>query len=116
MAVRIPGLTPPEGATVAIHIELTARANITPFVARQKATEFVVRDISSQLRGAAPDLHISDRLRWSVPIELTFPDRGVVGCVGELLVDATTGEVVADAATVQRIADHAEQLARRAVV
>jgi hypothetical protein len=113
MAVLLPGVTPPQGATLAIRIELTAQANITPFVAQQKVTQFVALEISSQLRGSTPDLHVGARLCWSVPVELTSPTRGVVGRVGEILVDAATGEVLADADTVRRVADHAERLAQR---
>ena len=100
-------------ATVAVRIEVTAPVNISPFVARQKVTRFVVQEISSQLRGDWPDLNVGERLCWSVPVVLTSPTRGVVGRVGEILVDAATGELLADAETEQRIAEHAE---RRAVV
>src|SRR5438874_12139962 len=103
----------PLGATVAIRIEMTAQANITPFVAQQQVNRLVITEISSQLRGAAPDLHVGERLCWSVPVELTSPARGVVGRVGEVLVDITTGEVLADAETVRRLADEAERLAQR---
>lgn len=113
MSVTISGLTVPAGATVSVRIELTAQANVTAFVARQTVTRFVVSEISSQLRGEAPDLHVGDRLCWSVPVVLTSPRRGVVGRVGELLVDAATGELLADTETVGRIADHAERLAQR---
>jgi hypothetical protein len=113
MNVHLPGLPLPQGATVAIRVEVAAQVNVTAFVARQQVTEFVVLEISSQLRGEEPDLHVGDRLCWSVPVVLTSPSRGVVGRVGEILVDATTGEVLADADAVQRIADHAERLAQR---
>jgi hypothetical protein len=114
MAVKVPGLDFPAGATVDIRIEMTAQANITAFVARQKVTQFVVTQISSQLCGEAPDLHVGERLCWSVPVVLTSPARGVLGRVGEILVDATTGEVLADAEAVQRITEDAERLAQRA--
>src|SRR5262249_28305048 len=113
MSVNLPGAAMPPGATVAIRIEMTAQANITPFVARQKVTHFVTTEISSQLRGDTPDLNVGERLCWSVPVVLTSPARGVVGRVGEILVDATTGEVLADADTVQRIAENADRLAQR---
>jgi hypothetical protein len=113
MAVTFQGLSPPEGATVAIRIDVTAPVNITPFVARQKVTGFVIREISSQLRGHSPDLNVGERLCWSVPVVLTSPARGLVGRVGEILVDATTGELLTDGETVERIAEHAERLAQR---
>jgi hypothetical protein len=113
MAATFQGLSPPEGAKVTIRIDVTAQVNITPFVARQKATGFVVREISSQLRGDPPDLNVGERLYWSVLVVLTSPARGLVGRVGEILVDATTGELLTDADTVERIAENAERLAQR---
>ena len=73
MPVHLPGVTVPQGATVAIRIELTAQVNITPFVARQKVTRFVVMEISTQLLGDAPELIVGERLCWSVPVLLTSP-------------------------------------------
>jgi hypothetical protein len=114
MAATFQGLTPPQGANVAIRIEVNAPINISPFVARQKVSQFVVQEISSQLRGDPPDLNVGERLCWSVPVVLTSPSHGIVGRVGEILVDATTGELLADADTVQRIAEYADRLAQRA--
>ena len=113
MTVNLQGTALPAGATVAIHIDITAQANITPFVARQKVTQLVVTEISSQLRGETPDLNVGERLCWSVPVVLTSPARGVVGRVGEVLVDAVTGEVLADTENLRRIGDNAERLAQR---
>src|SRR5438477_12131843 len=114
MTVLLPGVTPPQGATVAIRIELTAQANITPFVARQKVTGFVILEISDRMRGDQPELVVGDRLCWSVPVVLTSPTRGVVGKVGEILVDATTGELLVEKNTAQRMKDDGDRLAERA--
>jgi hypothetical protein len=113
MTVHLPGLTPPQGASVAIRIELTAQVNITPFVARQKVTGFVILEIGDRMRGDQPELVVGDRLCWSVPVVLTSPSRGVVGKVGEILVDATTGELLVEKDTVQRMSDDADRLAER---
>ena len=113
MTVSIQGMHVPEGAKLDINISLSAQANITAFVARQKVTQFAMREISNQLRGDTPDLLVGDRLCWSVPVVLTSPAKGTIGRVGEIRVDAGTGEILADAATVQGIADHAERLAQR---
>jgi hypothetical protein len=112
-SATVQGLSPPQGATVTIHIDITAPGNISPSVARQKVTQFVVEHISSQLRGEPPDLNVGARLFWSVPVVLTSPARGVIGRVGEILVAAATGEVLADAEIVRRLADNAERLAER---
>ena len=113
MTVHLPGVTPPQGATVAIRIELTAQANITPFVARQKVTGFVILEISDRMCGGQPELVVGDRLCWSVPVVLSSPTRGVIGKVGEILVDATTGELLVERDTVQRMSDDADRLAER---
>lgn len=116
MAVKVQGPAPPLGATVDIQIAMTAQANITAFVARQKVTQFVVTHVSSQLRAGPPDLHVGERLCWSVPVDLTSPARGELGKVGELLVDAATGEILAEAGAVERMREDAEHLARRAAL
>jgi hypothetical protein len=113
MPAHLPGLTPPQGATVSIRIELTAQVNITPFVARQQVTGFVKLEIGDQLRGEQPELVVGDRLCWLVPVVLTSPNRGMVGKVGEILVDATTGELLVDKDTIQRMSDDADRLAQR---
>ena len=113
MTVQLPGVTPPQGAIVAIRIELTAQANITPFVARQKVTGFVILEISDRMCGGQPELVVGDRLCWSVPVVLSSPTRGVIGKVGEILVDATTGELLVEKDTVQRMSDDADRLAER---
>ncbi len=113
MTIHLPGVTPPQGATLAIRIELTAQVNITPFVARQKVTGFVILEISDRMRGEQPELVVGDRLCWAVPVVLTSPSRGVVGKVGEILVDATTGELLVERDAVQRMSDDADRLAER---
>jgi hypothetical protein len=105
MEVKIPGVPAPAGATVTIRVEVTAPLNITPFVARQTVNAFVVAQISSQLRSDLPDLVVGEGLRWSVPVVLTSPARGVVGKVGDVLVDATTGELLVDEEAVRRMTD-----------
>ena len=113
MSVRIPGMQVPEAAKLDINISLSAQANITAFVARQKVSQFVIQEISNQLRADTPDLTVGNRLCWSVPVVLTSPSKGIVGRVGKIQVDATTGEILVDAATVHEFAEHAERLAER---
>src|SRR5712692_4013718 len=113
MAVELQGTSLPQGATVAIRVEITAQVNITAFVARQKVTRFVVTEVSTQLLGDTPQLSVGERLCWSVPVVLTSPARGVVGKVGEISVDATTGELLVEQDTAQRMSDDADRLAER---
>lgn len=111
MPANISGVEIPAGAAVDIHIHISASVNITPFVARQKVTSFVITEISTQLLADTPELRVAEPLCWSVPVMLTSPGRGVVGKVGEILVDANTGELLVDARLVQRMTDDARRLA-----
>ncbi|MBI1915463.1 MAG: hypothetical protein HYS12_12110 [Planctomycetes bacterium] len=111
MTAKFQGVQVPAGATVDIHIHVTAPVNITPFVARQKVNAFVKMEMSTQLRGEQPDLIVGERLCWSVPIVLGFPDRGIVGKVGEIQVDATTGELLIDEQSIRRMTEDARRLA-----
>jgi hypothetical protein len=116
MTVNLKGMELPEGVQVGVHIDVTAQANITAFVARQKVTQLVITEISSQLRGGVPDLNVGERLSWSVPVELTSPARGIVGRVGEIRVDASTGELLTDKDSLHGIADHARRLVERSAL
>jgi hypothetical protein len=113
MNAKIPGIQVPQGATVDIHIHVTAPVNITPFVARQKVNAFVLMEISTQCLADTPELIVGERLCWSVPVMLTSPARGVIGKVGDILVDATTGELLVEEETVPRMTEDARRLAER---
>jgi hypothetical protein len=112
MMAKIPGVQLPSGATVDFHVQVTASVKITPFAARQRVNVFVKMEVSSQCRSEEPELIIAERLCWSVPVSLTFPDRGSVGKVGEILVDARTGELLVDEDTVRKITENAVRFAR----
>jgi len=49
-----------------------------------------------------------------VPVLLTSPERGVVGQVGVVNVDAQTGDVLTDSQLSQELIERAHQLARSA--
>jgi hypothetical protein len=113
MPVPMPGISPPQGANLAIDIHQTAQANISAFVAGQKVTRFVVTEISTQLLADTPELVVGERTCWSVPVILTSPSRGLMGKVGDILVDVTTGELLVDDENVRRITENARRLAER---
>lgn len=100
-------------------VDLAQRANapctpeppITAFHALQLANVVVKMEVSSQMGGRDPVLVNRERQCWSVPVWFTSPDRGYVGQVGSILVDAQTGEVLADAEILQEIAANAKRLA-----
>ena len=79
MNAKLSGVQLPAGATVDIHIHVTAPLNITPFVAQQKVNVFTLMEISSQLLADTPELSVGERLCWSVPVLLTSRPGGSSG-------------------------------------
>jgi hypothetical protein len=116
MITHLPGLPLPTESTVEITIRVTQALNITSFSARQRVTQHVMRELSTQLGGDAPELTVGERIYWSVPVVFSLPGKGVLGRVGALRVDATTGELLTDPHTEEEILHHAERLAQRATL
>lgn len=72
---------------------------------------FVADEISYLLRAGEPDLVVSKRLYWRVPVQLASPDRGIVGAVGTIDVDFETGQIVVTPKGLAQIAAQARRLA-----
>ena len=114
MNTHLHGTSLPTDSVLDINIRVTQPLNVTAFCAQQRATQYVMQELSTQLGGGAPDLTVGERVYWSVPIVFTLPGKGVLGQVGTLRVDAGTSELLTDPQTDQEILRHAEQLAQRA--
>ena len=112
MITHLPGMPLPTESTLDVNIRVTQPLNITSFTARQKVTQHVMQELSTQLGGDTPELVVGERVYWSVPVVLTLPGKGVVGRVGTLRVDAGTGELLTDPQTEREMIHHAEQLAQ----
>src|SRR5215475_2175753 len=113
MITHLPGMHLPTESTLDISIRVTQPLNVTSFSARQRVTQYVMQEISTQLGGDTPELTIGERVYWSVPVVFTLPGKGVLGRVGTLRVDAATGELLTDPQTEQEMLRHAEHLAQR---
>jgi hypothetical protein len=85
---HLPNLPLPTESTLDINIRVTQPLNITSFSARQRVTQYVMPELSTQLGGDTPELTVGERVYWSVPVVFTLPGRGVLGRVGTLRVDA----------------------------
>jgi hypothetical protein len=85
---------------------------ISAFVARQKVNVLMLERVSNLLLADEPRLvqRPDGHWVWQVPVDLTFPSRGRVGCVGELEVDARYGEVRYSDASLAQIDDNARRL------
>src|SRR5215467_7275654 len=116
MNTHLPGMSLPTESMLDINIHVTQPLNVTSFSARQKVTQYVMQELSTQLGGDIPDLTVGERVYWSVPVVFTLPGKGLLGRVGTLRVDAGTGELLTDPRTEQEMMDHAEQLAQRAAL
>ncbi len=113
MTMKVYGPQSPSAATEEYSYGQAAVVKITSFSARQKANAFVKMEITSQMGSGEPALILTERPRWSVPVYLCFPDRGMVGKVGDILVDAMTGEVMGNEETVRKMTEDATCLAER---
>ena len=93
----------------------TSQIHISAFVARQKVNVLMLERVSNLLLAGEPRLTEAPDGSgvWHVPVDLTFPTHGRVGCVGEVEVDARYGEVHYDDALLAQIARQAERLAQR---
>ena len=112
MVTHMPGLTLPAGSSLDINIRITQPLNITSFSARQRVTQYVIQELSTQLGADLPELTVAERVYLSVPIVFTLPGKGVLGRVGMLHIDAETGELKTDPQIEQEIMRHAKQLAQ----
>jgi hypothetical protein len=116
MVAHLQGMSLPADSVLDINIRVTQPLNVTSFCARQRVTQYVVQQLSTQLGGDTPDLTVGERVYWSVPVVFTLPGKGVLGRVGTLRVDAATGELLTDPPAEQEIMRHAEQLAQGAAL
>src|SRR5271169_6030805 len=116
MITNLPAMSLPAESTLDIHIRVTQPLNVTSFSARQRVTQYVMHELSTQLGSDTPELTVGERVYWSVPVVFTLPGRGVLGRVGTLRIDAGTGELLTDPQTEREIMHHVEQLAQRATL
>ena len=88
---------------------------VSAFVARQKVNVLMLEQVSNLLLADEPKLVETPDggWIWHVPVDLTFPTQGRVGCVGEVEVDARYGKVHYDDALLTRIANEAQRLAQQ---
>lgn len=103
----------PETGVLTLSVHQTVPINVSAAEARHRVSRFVHWEISTQMHGEAPTLAIGERAGWQVPVHLTFPSFGDVGCVGEIVVDAETGELQIDPTLIAEIQRRAQELAAR---
>jgi hypothetical protein len=95
----------------------TPKVPISALVARQKVNVLMLEHVSNLLLANTPTLVRlpDDKWVWRVPIDLTFPGHGRVGCVGTLDVDAHYGEVRYSDTSLAQISAETQRLAEQAL-
>jgi hypothetical protein len=68
-------------------------------IAMQKINRFLTLKVGNLLRADTPELILSERLLWRVPIIYSIPSKGKLGKVGEISVDVETGEILVEQMT-----------------
>ena len=86
--------------------------HVSPLTARQKVNVLMLERISNLLLASEPSLTqlSSQQWVWRVPIDLTFPSHGRVGCVGVIDIDAQSGEILYTQALLAEISTKTQQL------
>ena len=94
-------------------IDSSPHVQVTAAYARRKVNRLTLDRVSYLLLAGKPTLIYADRWYWRVPIDLTFPSLGRVGCVGEIDVDATSGQVEFTDEVLAQVAQTADYLAQK---
>jgi hypothetical protein len=92
---------------ISVHIQAEV---LSAEAARRKANYWLLENIGNLLRAENPELVLGDRLVWRMDIALTSPDRGSLGLIGRLEIDASSGEILAGKALAEVLAPRAYAL------
>ncbi|MCB0042982.1 MAG: hypothetical protein M9936_17015 [Caldilinea sp.] len=103
---------PPSGR-VEIAISVAADVNISAMAARQKVNDFVLSEISYMMHAGEPELVVSDRVLWRVPVILSLTSHGDVGEIGAISVDVESGQMAISPEAMDELHARADDLARR---
>jgi hypothetical protein len=101
---------------VTFKVEIKGELNITAFVASQRVDNYLFTNIGNLLQAGEPDLFVDNGVvLWDVPVLYSLPDRGSLGKVGHLLVDAQNGDIkIRESTPVEEMKSHGERLYQQA--
>jgi hypothetical protein len=97
-----------------IQVSIAATVNVTAKTARRQATSWLVSEVGNMLVGGTPQLVISQKTAWRVPVILTSSAAGPVGEVGMVEIDAENGQLLVGDELRERILDNVRDLTRPA--
>jgi len=73
---------------------MTMKIPISPDTARRRANGYLGMHVGLLLGTSDPQLVVGNKPFWKLSVNLHLPNRGYVGQVGTIKVDATTGTVI----------------------
>jgi len=112
--ILLEGQTISESGLLTLQLDRQIEVNVPAAEAQRKVNHFVHMEISTQMHAEIPLLVISEGdAAWRIPIHLTFPALGDVGCAGYIFVDPTTGKINSSPSTIAELTANAEKLALR---
>jgi hypothetical protein len=94
-----------------IQIAVEATVNIDAQTAKRRVTGWLLDEVGNMLMGGIPQLVIAQKTIWRVPALLYSSERGLIGEVGVVDVDADSGAVLADDQLRDHILSNVEQIA-----
>jgi len=104
----------PKVKNIQFKFELQGDFNITSFVAKQKVNRYLLMNTGNLIHALEPDLVIGDNLYWKVGVGYSTPEKGFLGQVGYILVEAINGNLLLENSTsIREIEANAECLYRQ---
>ena len=94
MSGQVAPLPLPPEADVEVSMKIHTPLNVTQHAARQKVNVQLALHCGQNFAPETPELQVGERVCWRVPIWVTHPTKGKLGCIGDIRVDAQTGEVL----------------------
>lgn len=90
MNVVLESITIPE--TGQLKIQRTVDIHVSAATARRYCNRWLLENVTTRFIAKEPTLHVDEVTVWRVPIHFTY-NRGSLGCVGTIAVDAVTGDL-----------------------
>lgn len=103
--------SPSSQIEISAEFNLIDQLNITAYTAKRRVTKLLLDEVGNLLYGEDPDLEISPRPLWRVPIWLATPSFGPVAQIGTLDVDAQSGEILYNQTDLEKLANDGYKLA-----
>ncbi|MBN1352472.1 hypothetical protein JXJ21_23945 [candidate division KSB1 bacterium] len=101
----------PKAKNIQFKFELQGEFNITSFVAKQKVNRYLLMNTGNLIHALEPDLVKSDSLVWKVPVGYSAPEKGFLGQIGYILIEAINGNLLLENSTsIREIEANAEHL------